>query len=506
MSVAATEPTPKLVRELGALDATMIVVGTMIGSGIFITSAESSRFVGAPGWLLMAWALAGLLTVTGALCCSELAAMMPQAGGQYVFLREAYGPAVGFLFGWSTFLVVQTGTIAAVAVAFAKFLGVLTPDVSADRYLVAPIELGASGYALSLSTQQLVGIAVIAVLTVTNLFGLKTGKWIQNVLTITKTGALLALIAVGLTIGMNREAAAWTASWWNPSANGWTAERAQKGLGAFGSLALVLLLGRAMIGPLFSQTAWNNVTFTGGEVRDPRRTLPRALVFGCATVVVLYLLANVAYLVTLPFDGIRYAPEDRVGTALMDAIFGRPGQIAMAVAILISTFGCDNGLILAGARVYYAMARDGLFFRRIGTTNRRHVPAVALITQGVWASLLTLPRTVTRPQGGPPVYQNLYNQLLEFVICTDVSFYALMVGAVLVLRWKRPDAERPYRTFGYPWTPILYLIVAIALFIDLVYLTPRTAGIGYLIVLTGLPVYLIWSRGSRPQRTGAHVG
>jgi APA family basic amino acid/polyamine antiporter len=489
---------PRLLRELGLLDATMIVMGSMIGSGIFLTSAESARLVGSPGWLLAAWVLSGLLTITGALCCAELSAMMPRAGGQYVFLRESYGRLFGFLFGWSLFLVVQTGTIAAVAVAFARFLGVLTDAVSADRYLVAPIIFGR--YAVSLSTQQLVASLVIVVLTLTNTRGLKTGKWIQNTFTITKTGALLALIVLGLSLGVRREGAAWTSSWWDPTANGWSPQQAQPGLAATGSLALLLLLGRAMIGPLFSQSAWNNVTFTGEEVRDPGRILPRALILGCGSVVGLYLLANVAYVVTLSLGQIQNAPQDRVGTLVMNEIFGPRGTIVMAVAILISTFGCVNGLILAGARVYYAMARDGLFFAATGTTNRHHVPAVALVAQGIWAVLLTLPVTVNiDATTGVPKFGNLYSQLLEYIIPADLTFYALMVGAVILLRRKAPGLPRPYRTFGYPVPAIIYIGLAVLLVLDLVFLTPETSGIGFLIVLMGIPVYFLWARMAAPR-------
>lgn len=491
-----TEPTPKLVRELGLVDATMIVMGSMIGSGIFITSAESARLVGSPGWLLAAWVLAGLMTITGALCCGELAAMMPRAGGQYVFLREAYGPAFGFLFGWSLFLVVQTGTIAAVAVAFAKFLGVLLPAVSEKLYVVRPRHWG--GYAVSLSTQQFVALGLIVLLTATNTRGLRTGKLIQNTFTFTKTAALFGLIVVGLTVGVNREAAAWTSAWWNPAANGWDPAAVQSGLRTTGGLALAMLLGRAMIGPLFSQSAWNNVTFTGGEVRDPGRNLPRALVLGCGCVIVLYLLANVAYVVTLPLDEIQHAPQGRVGTALMQRVLGAPGALAMTLAILVSTFGCVNGLVLAGARVYYAMAQDGLFFARIGTTNRRHVPAAALVAQGVWACLLTLPVTVAvDPQTQATTYGNLYNQLLEYIIPADVTFYMLMVGAVIALRRKRPEAERPYRTIGYPLPALIYIGLALLVVADFIYMAPETSGIGALIVLAGIPVYLVWTRVGR---------
>ena len=503
MSEAADNSSTKLVRGLGLLDASMIVVGSMIGSGIFIVSAESSRLVGAPGWLLIAWALGGVLTITGALCCAELAAMWPRAGGQYVFLREAYGSSIGFLFGWSLLLIIQTGTIAAVAVAFANFTGVLTNSVSADNYIVAPRGFG--GYALSLSTQQLLAVVMILFLTLTNTRGLKTGKFIQNTFTFTKTAALVGLIVVGLTLGWNHNSAAYTSDWWNPVANGWRPTSSQLGFdantGGLLGLALVMLLGRAMVGPLFAQSAWNNVTFTGGEVREPGRNLPRALFIGCSLVVALYLLANLAYVVTLPLSGIQNAPQNRVATATMQAIFGARGTVIMAVAIMISTFGCNNGLILAGARVYFAMARDNLFFRRVGLLNSRHVPAVALILQGIWAAFLTLPRTVTtNPQTGAVTYGNVYTQLLEYIISADLIFYALMVGAVIVMRRKAPQVERPYRTLGYPIVPLIYITLALLIVLDLAYLAPSTSGIGYLLVLTGIPVYFLWRKKGNQNR------
>ncbi|MCM3870903.1 MAG: amino acid permease [Pyrinomonadaceae bacterium] len=499
MNDGANDSSTKLIRGLSRLDATMIVVGSMIGSGIFITSAESSRLVGAPGWLLAAWALAGVLTITGALCCAELAAMWPRAGGQYVFLREAYGPSIGFLFGWSLLLVIQTGTIAAVAVAFANFMGVLTDRVAGDRYLIAPYAIGS--YAISLSTQQLVAVAMILFLTVVNTRGLKTGKFIQNTFTFTKTTALLGLIVIGLFLGWNDQSAAYTSSWWKPWENGWTPNATQLGFAAATDgtlvLALVMLLGRAMVGPLFAQSAWNNVTFTAGEVRDPGRNLPRALLWGCGLVVGLYLLANLAYVVTLPLSGIQTAPQNRVATATMQAILGPRGTILMAIAIMISTFGCNNGLILAGARVYYAMARDNLFFKRVGTLNSLHVPAIALITQGIWAALLTLPRTVaSNPQTGVVTYGNVYTQLLEYIVSADLVFYILMVGAVIVMRYKAPQLERPYRTFGYPLVPIIYIVIAGLFVLDLAYLAPSTSGIGYLFVLTGIPIYFVWRRNA----------
>jgi len=488
----------------------MIVIGSMIGSGIFIVSARSSVLVGSPGWMLAAWALAGVLTITGALCCAELAAMMPRAGGQYVFLREAYGPATGFLFGWSLLFVIQTGTIAAVAVAFADFLNVLAPGVSATNYIIAPIQIGS--YAISLSTQQLVAILLILILTFTNTRGLKTGKFIQNTFTFTKTAALIGLILIGFALGWNKGSAAYTSSWWNPLENaGWNPGAAEPGLAVGSGFWLLMLLGLAMVGPLFAQSAWNNVTFTGSEIRDPGRNLPRALLIGCGAVVLLYLLANLVYITNLPLGrpinpaipgdtgvpGIEN-PGHKVATDTMFAIFGQGGMIVMAVAIMISTFGCNNGLILAGARIYYAMARDRLFFQRIGTVNKYHVPAVALITQGIWASLLILPRTVTIEKTGP-VYGNVYDQLLKYIISADLVFYALMVGAVIVLRRKAPKAERPYRTFGYPVVPVIYIALALLLVLDLAYLTPATSGIGYLLVLTGIPVYFIWRRSAAPR-------
>jgi basic amino acid/polyamine antiporter, APA family len=499
---------PKLVRGLSLLDAVMIVVGSMIGSGIFITSAESSRLVGSPGWLLMAWALAGVLTITGALCCAELSAMWPRAGGQYVFLREAFGPATGFLFGWGLFLIIQTGTIAAVAVAFANFTGVLTDSISADKYLIGPLVLlkpfssgglSFNGYAISLSTQQLLAVVMILFLTFVNTRGLQTGKIIQNTFTFTKTAALFGLIVVGLVLGWNYGSAAFTSSWWQPWNNGWKPTAAQVGFDPSSQglmvLALVMLLGRAMVGPLFAQSAWNNVTFTAGEVRDPGKNLPRALLIGCVIVVSLYLLANLAYVVTLPLASIQGAPQNRVATAVMQAALGPRGTIIMALAIMISTFGCNNGLILAGARVYYAMARDGLFFEKVARVNRKHVPATALIAQGIWAALLVLPRTVTvNPQTGAQSFGNVYTQLLEYIVSADLVFYILMVGAVIVMRRKAPELERPYKTFGYPIVPLIYILLAGLFIVDLAFLAPSTSGIGYLLVLTGIPVYLVWRR------------
>ena len=484
----------QLVRTLGLLDATMIVIGSMIGSGIFIVSAESSRLIGAPGWLLLTWVVAGLLTITGALCCAELATMMPRAGGVYVFLSEAYGPALGFLFGWTLFLVVQTGTIAAVAIAFARFLGFFVPPIAGDHYLVAPI-IVLPGYAVSLSSEQLVAILLIAFLTFLNTRGLRVGRIVQNSFTFTKTLALFGVIVIGLLCGWKSNCAALGSHWWNAPANGWNPQVAQPGFAVVGGLAVALLFGKAMVGPVFAQTAWTNVTFIGSEVREPGRNLSRALLFGCGIVVVLYVLANVAYVASLSLAEIQNAPQNRVAVAMMRAVFGTPGVLAMAAAIMISTFGCNNGLILAGARVYYAMARDNLFFRKAGTTNRFHVPAFALVVQAIWTALLTLPRTVTtNTQTGAVTFGNVYIQLLEYIVSADLIFYILLVAAVVVLRIRSPEAERPYRTWGYPMVPVFSIVLAAILILDLAYLAPSTSGIGILIVLTGVPVYFLWRR------------
>ncbi|HVF30928.1 MAG TPA: amino acid permease [Pyrinomonadaceae bacterium] len=490
-----TDSTAGLNRRLTLLDATMIVVGSMIGSGIFIVSAESARLVGAPGWLLVAWVLAGTMTICGALCFGELAAMLPRAGGPYVFMSEAYGRPVGFLYGWSQFLIVQSGTIAAVAVAFANFTGLLLPSISGSRYIIEPMVLGS--YAVSLSTQQLLAIASIVLLTFLNTRGLRLGKWIQNTFTVTKTAALLALVIVGLLFGWNSGGALFSSAVWDSAANGWTLEAAQPAAAGLGALAFVVVLGKAMAGPLFSQSAWDNVTFTGAEVENPGRNLPRALIIGCLIVVGLYLLANLAYVVTLSLPALQNAPNGRVAAAVMDQVFGPTGVILIAVALMISTFGCNNGLILSGSRVSYAMACDGYLFAPLARTNRAHVPSVALWAQGVWASLLVLPRTVTYPVGSAtPAFGNVYTQLLEYIVSVDLLSAALSVFAVIVLRRRKPELDRPYRTLGYPVTPILFLVLSLFVALTLVYLSPGTAGVGYLLALTGIPAYFLWKRRS----------
>jgi APA family basic amino acid/polyamine antiporter len=396
------------------------------------------------------------------------------------------------LYGWALFLVIQTGTIAAVAIAFAKFLGVFVPGGSSDTYLIAPFGLGGH-YAISLSSEQLVAIALVALLTWTNTRGLELGKLIQNVFTFAKTAALAAVVVVGLVFGWNAISAARSAAWWDSWANGWSPQIAQPGFTFAGGFALALLFGKSMVGPVFAQTAWTNVTFVGSEVRDPGKNLVRALVIGCGIVVILYVLANLSYLALLPFSEIQHAPQNRVAVAAMKAVFGNPGAMCMAAAIMISTFGCNNGLILSGARVYFAMARDRLFFQKIATTNRFHVPAAALVAQGMWTALLTLPRTITANAATHEVaYGNVYTQLLEYIVSADLLFYILMVVAVIVLRRKTPAAERPYRTWGYPFVPIVSTLLATLLIVDLALLAPPTSGIGMLIVLSGVPVYFFW--------------
>jgi APA family basic amino acid/polyamine antiporter len=476
-------------RGLGLFDSTMVVVGSMIGSGIFIVSADIARQVGSPGWLLVAWIVTGLLTLTAALSYGELAAMMPRAGGQYVYLREAFSPLWGFLYGWTLFLVIQTGTIAAVGVAFARFLGVLWPGVAEDHYLVAPLHV-LPGYALSLSTAQLVAVLLIALLTWSNTRGIDYGRIVQNVFTVAKTGALVALIAAGLLLGWNAGAVhANFGDFWSPRGQVDIAA----GLSALTPFGLFVALCVAQTGSLFSSDAWNNITFTAGEVKDPRRTLPLSLAFGTGIVTALYLLANVAYLVTLPLAGIQHAPSDRVATATLDVIVPGGGATLMAAAILVSTFGCNNGLILAGARAYYAMARDGLFFKGIARLNQAKVPSSALVIQGIWSALLVLPRTYDASTGR---YGNLYSNLLDYVISAALIFYILTIAGVFRLRATRPDVERPYRAFGYPIVPALYIAGALTILLVLFAYRPATTWPGLVIVLLGLPVYALWRKKS----------
>jgi APA family basic amino acid/polyamine antiporter len=493
-AVAVEDQKTGFIRGLGLLDSTMIVAGSMIGSGIFIVSPIISRQVGSPGWLLVVWVITGLLTVTAALSYGELAAMMPKAGGQYVYIREAFSPMAGFLYGWTLFMVIQTGTIAAVAVGFARYFGILVPWISEnENYIVSPVRIG-SGYAISLSTAQLVGVLLIALLTWMNTRGLRLGKLVQNTFTIAKTGALLALIVLGIIIGLLSTSAGamnfsdlWTVRG--------TIQEVGPGLTAIASFGLFVGICVAQTNSLFSADAWNNITFTAGEVKDPRRNIPLSLAFGTALVIGLYLLANVAYLVTLPFDRIQTVPSDRVASATADVIFPGAGATIMAVFIMVSTFGCNNGLILAGARAYWAMSRDGLFFRSSGRLNKHHVPAWGLVIQGIWAAMLVLPRTVsTDANTGAVTYGNLYGNLLDYVISAALIFYILTIAGIFRLRKTRPNVDRPYRAFGYPIVPALYIVGASVILVVLFVYQTATTWPGLIIIATGVPVYFIWRK------------
>lgn len=480
----------ELTRSLGLFDSTMIVAGSMIGTGVFIVSAEMAREIGSPGWLLIAWVIAGVLTIAAALSYGELAAMMPRAGGQYVYLREALSPLWGFLYGWTLFLVIQTGTIAAVGIGFARYLGILWPPVSETSYIVPPIHIS-SHYAVSLSITQLVGLFVIAFLTWTNTRGIRYGKGIQNVFTVAKIGSLLGVIALGIYAARDWDALrAHFANAWTPRGNSPIAP----GLAADTGFGLLVALCVAQVGSLFSADAWNNITFTAAEVREPRRNVPLSLAFGTIIVIGLFLLANVAYLVVLPMDQIQHAPSDRVAGAMLEALFPRIGAALMAITIMISAFGCMNGLVLAGARAYFAMARDGLFFRRAAAVNRAHVPGVALVMQGFWAGVLVLMRTYDPANRA---YGNLYSNLLEYIISAALIFYILTISGVFLLRRKRPDVDRPYRAFGYPVIPALYLAGAALILVMLFLYRPSTTIPGLAIVLLGLPVYVGFKRGSK---------
>jgi len=473
-------------RELKLLDSTMIVIGSMIGSGIFIVSSDIARTVGSPGYLLLVWAITGVITLIAALSYGELAGMMPRAGGQYVYLREAYSPLVGFLYGWTLFMVIQTGTIAAVAVAFAKYTAVIFPVVGEGNILLS---IGS----LHISAAQVVAIVVIAGLTYLNARGLREGKIVQNIFTIAKTSALLGLILLAFVMARSQAAIAanwsdfWGAAWTRIGEDGVLSVESLSGLG------LLAAVGVAMVGSLFSSDAWNNITFTAGEVVNPKRTIPWSLALGTGIVTLIYILTNVAYVVLLPVHGtpeaadvfgrgIQFATDDRVGTAAASMIFGEPAAIIMAALIMVSTFGCNNGLILAGARVFYAMARDGVFFKRTGSLNENSVPGVALIVQGIWASILCL--------------SGNYSELLDYVIFAVLVFYILTIGGIFRLRRLRPDAERPYRAFGYPIVPAIYMACATAICVDLLVLKPNYTWPGGIIVLLGIPVYFAWSKRS----------
>jgi APA family basic amino acid/polyamine antiporter len=489
------------VRAIGLFDGTMIVVGSMIGSGIFIVAADITRQTGSSAGLLLTWIFTGILTISAALSYGELAALFPRAGGQYVYLREAYSPLWGFLYGWTLFLVIQTGTIAAVAVGFARYLGVLFPSISPNTWIIQPINLG-SKYALSLSVQQLVAILMIAFITFLNTLGVRLGKLIQNIFTSAKTLALVGLIFLGVFVGRNASAISDNFShFWSIR----SAQPLEPGLGflhgilptvtaASGFFGLLVAYGVAQVGSLFSADAWNNVGFTAAEVKNPKRDVALSMAFGTIIVITLYCLANLAYLCTLSLTQIQNAPDDRVATAALNAIFGPVGAAIMAIAIIISTFGCNNGLILAGSRVSYAMANDGLFFRATGRLNKHGVPGTALVFQGFWIAILILART-RNPDGS---YGNLYNDLLNYVVFAVLIFYSLTIAGIFVLRKKRPQADRPYKAFGYPVIPALYILAAFAINIVLLLYQTSTALVGLVIVLVGVPVYWLWSRGAAP--------
>jgi APA family basic amino acid/polyamine antiporter len=475
-------------REMTLFDSMMIVMGAMIGSGIFIVSADIARTVGSPGILILVWIITGVVTVIGALSYGELAGMMPQAGGLYVYLREAYNPLIGFLYGWTTFLVIQTGTIAAISVAFAKFTGHIFPWFGEEHVLLTVL-------GLKISRAQVLAIAALVLLTYLNMRGLKTGKTIQGIFTVTKTAALFGLIVLGFVMGANATAIKanlahlWQASWTH------MADGKILSVEPLTGLMVLAAVGAAMVGSLFASDSWYQVTYIAGEVKNPRKNIPLSLALGAGIVILLYVLANLAYVASLPVQGspdaadvmgrgIQFAAADRVGTAAASMIFGAPAAGIMAVLIMISTFGCANGQILAGARVYYAMARDGLFFNATGKLNRKSVPGTALVVQCVWASLLCLSGT--------------YSDLLDYVIFAVLIFFVLIVSGIFILRKKRPDAERPYKAWGYPVLPAIYILVAAAIAVDLLIFKTGYTLPGLLIVLLGIPVYFLRKKLARP--------
>jgi len=480
----STETPHEFKRELGLLSSTMIVIVSMIGSGIFIVSADIARTVGSPGMLLLVWLITGFITIIAALSYGELAGMMPHAGGQYVYLREAYNPLIGFLYGWTLFLIIQTGTIAAVGVAFAKFTSVLIPFFSEKNILFTL-------FGLKISSAQLLSIVSVLFLTYINTRGVTGGKIIQDVFTITKTLALFGLIVLGIFVARNQTAI--TANFSNFWATTWThiADGKIISIEQLTGIMIPAAIGVSMVGSLFSSDAWNNITFTAGEVINPKKNIPLSLALGTATVTLLYILANIAYILVLPLwgspdamdalgKGIQFAASDRVGIATASMIFGESAAVIMAVFLMISTFGCNNGLILAGARVYYAMAKDNLFFKKTGTLNAQSVPGTALIIQAVWTCILCL--------------SGSYGDLLDYVIFAVLIFYILTIAGIFILRKKNPTAERPYKAFGYPIIPALYIILATALCVDLLIFKPMYTYPGLFIVLLGIPVYYGWKK------------
>jgi len=453
-------------RELGLLDATLLVAGSMIGSGIFIVAADITRNVGSAGWLIAVWLITGLMTLIAAVSYGELSAMFPKAGGQYVYLKEAYNPLVGFLYGWSFFAVIQTGTIAAVGVAFSKFTAYLWPQVSEDLILFT---VGS----VKISAAQVLAIGIIILLTYINTKGVKGGKMIQTSFTLTKLVSLFGLIIFGFIV-MKPEI--WTSNW----ENAWSMQKLSPD-GTFQSLTIAAALGAvaaAMVGSIFSSDAWNNVTFIAGEVRNPKRNIGLSLFLGTMIVTIVYVLANLVYLAVLPLEEIAYAEKDRVAVAASSVIFGNVGTVIIALMIMVSTFGCNNGLILAGARVYHTMANDGLFFKKTATLNKHAVPEFGLWLQCLVASALCL--------------SGKYGDLLDMISFVVVIFYVLTILGIYILRVKRPDAERPYKAFGYPFLPALYILMGISFCILLIIYKPNFTWPGLIIVLTGVPIYYMW--------------
>jgi APA family basic amino acid/polyamine antiporter len=509
-SAAATHEAPKMVQTLGLFSSTALVAGSMIGSGIFLVDADIARTANSPALVLGAWVVTGLLTVIGALSYGELAAMMPKAGGQYVYLRESLGPLWGFLYGWTLFLVIQTGTIAAVCVAFGKFLGVFFPTISTTHWLwhiahVPPIKVGPmvlGNMDIGVNTANLTGIVIVFFLAFVNMFGLKLGAMIQNVFTSAKALSLAALVLLTLTVGRNATAMAanfgegWSEFWKNA---GWSAMHpVQVGIGGpIVFVNLLVILAVVQVGSLFSADAWNNITFTAGEVKNPRRNIPLSLIMGTGFVVTVYFLATLGYLMVLPMHGdphgatalargLQFASEDRVGTAALEVIFHSSGAYLMAAAILVSTFGCANGLSLAGARVYYAMSQDGLFFKSVGKLSEKYkTPSAGLFVQACWTALLCV--------------SGSYSQLLDYIIFAVLVFYILTILGLFVLRVKQPNADRPYKALGYPVLPALYIVMASWICIVLLRYKPQYTWPGLVLVLLGIPVYLFWSRRSQPR-------
>jgi APA family basic amino acid/polyamine antiporter len=509
-NLAATHDAPKMVQTLGLFSSTALVAGSMIGSGIFLVDADIARTANSPALVLGAWVVTGLLTVIGALSYGELAAMMPKAGGQYVYLRESLGPLWGFLYGWTLFLVIQTGTIAAVCVAFGKFLGVFFPTISTTHWLwhiahVPPITIGPmvlGNMDIGVNTANLTGIVIVFFLAFVNMFGLRLGAMIQNVFTSAKALSLAALVLLTLTIGRNATAMAanfgdgWSEFWKNA---GWSdMHPVQVGVGGpIVFVNLLVVLAVVQVGSLFSADAWNNITFTAGEVKNPRRNIPLSLIMGTGFVVTVYFLATLGYLMVLPMHGdpygatamargLQFASEDRVGTAALEVIFHSGGAYLMAAAILVSTFGCANGLSLAGARVYYAMSQDGLFFKSVGKLSEKYkTPSAGLFVQACWTALLCV--------------SGSYSQLLDYIIFAVLVFYILTILGLFVLRVKQPNASRPYKALGYPVLPALYIVMASWICIVLLRYKPQYTWPGLVLVLLGIPVYLFWSRRLQPR-------